>query len=851
MSNTITAYFKGRVGVAESVYQNDYGMVMNFDSIDLPAHFDCYFSILNQEEAIPGVGADGMVAIPNSVLANPGAVTIHIPIHTGANDSEVEYVVYFKVIGRARPIDDGTPDEMTAIAKALALLQNPITNIEQIVNEALAFTGDTFDEMQEQLDADQSAFETEMGTRADTFESGIRARQTQVESDFSNLNAQFQTAVGALTVDDELLNVRVGDDNVTYATAGDAVRKQFAAVKSDIASLVTDGTYIVDLTWEHGGIDNATGQNNNEGSTTRSRVAEYMKCSDYDYISSTDESQNVWVIYYNSNKVFIGSDSVVNGTAEIQQNYTFFRLDYRRGLEYTYNIKLYKYAESEKRITALEADAVTYDAVSDLFISTPDLEWEQGTLADASGIKGASTVRIRTVDFLKIQAKSTLSLTTNDSYIFQVYFWDENLIYQGATSNLSSYSNQFENDTYVKVVLKNTNIELDILPAEGSNLNATLIGLRDESDESDDETSYPSYWENAIADAEASINNALASDEHSSSFAFVTDTHVGSNRGYSGALMKKVMADCHIPVWFHGGDAVTGSAVISKENLIAEMNADFEHFKAIENIGLRAIGNHEPAFGTSNYNYNLTNGEINQFYHGVDREKYLQIYGNQKGYFYKDIHKDKLRCIMLDIVPYESQVDSSGLVTGSNKMWYHQFGSEQLEWFADVLANTPNGYSVVVCSHIAPVSLAELKTLDNSWSESVPIDYMQARKIAEAFALKSTYSFNGGISGDTTGDSYSIDVDYANASGTFVCWFCGHTHKDFNLTLDNVLIVGTANDSIAVSANVSSYAPSKTLGTVTEQIMDFFCILPSARKVKVVRLGAYLEANGKVRTFTY
>ena len=226
MSNTITAYFKGRVGVAESVYQNDYGIVMNFDSIDLPAHFDCYFSILNQEEAIPGVGADGMVAIPNSVLANPGAVTIHIPIHTGANDSEVEYVVYFKVIGRARPIDDGTPAQMTAIEQALALLQNPITNIEQIVNEALSFTGDTFDEMQAALDEDQAAFKEE-----------IRSDISDVEADFASLNAQYQTAVSALTVDSEVQNIRNGADGVTYSSAGDAVRTQFTQLKSDCTNV--------------------------------------------------------------------------------------------------------------------------------------------------------------------------------------------------------------------------------------------------------------------------------------------------------------------------------------------------------------------------------------------------------------------------------------------------------------------------------------------------------------------------------------------------------------------------------------------------------------------------------------
>ena len=193
MSNTITAFFKGRTGVCESVYQYDYGMVIVLDGIeDLTGSFDCYFSTSGEEEAIPAIGTDNRVAIPNNALTRSGKVELHIPIHTGANDSEVEYVVAFKVIGRARPVDDGTPEQQTAIQQALALLRSPIDNIEQIVNEALSFTGDTFDEMQEQLDADQSAFETEMGTRADTFESGITSRQTTVESQFTNLTTNLR-----------------------------------------------------------------------------------------------------------------------------------------------------------------------------------------------------------------------------------------------------------------------------------------------------------------------------------------------------------------------------------------------------------------------------------------------------------------------------------------------------------------------------------------------------------------------------------------------------------------------------------------------------------------------------------
>lgn len=238
MSNTITAYFKGRVGVAESVYQNDYGIVMAFDSIALPAHFDCFFSRLNQEEALPGLGADNRVTIPNSILANPGNVTIHIPLHTGEDDSEVEYVIYFKVIGRARPIDDGTPAQMTAIERALALLSQPITNIEEIVNEALSFTGDTFAEMKQELADDFAEYKGDVDDDIADFKTEVRDRVSDVESDFSdlsddfdNLDAQFQTAVAAVTTDTEVTNIRVGDDNVTYTTAGEAVRKQFADVK--------------------------------------------------------------------------------------------------------------------------------------------------------------------------------------------------------------------------------------------------------------------------------------------------------------------------------------------------------------------------------------------------------------------------------------------------------------------------------------------------------------------------------------------------------------------------------------------------------------------------------------------
>lgn len=145
MSNTITAYFKGRVGVAESVYQYDYGLVMALDGIDdLPANFDCYFSTTGEEESIPAIGANYRIAIPNNALSRSGDVTLHIPQHSGANDSEVEYIVTFKVIGRARPVDDGAEDAVTAISQAIALLTSAVSTWTNM--SATAITLDAIDD---------------------------------------------------------------------------------------------------------------------------------------------------------------------------------------------------------------------------------------------------------------------------------------------------------------------------------------------------------------------------------------------------------------------------------------------------------------------------------------------------------------------------------------------------------------------------------------------------------------------------------------------------------------------------------------------------------------------------------
>lgn len=70
-------------------------------------------------------------------------------------------------------------------------------------------------------------------TSQDTEISGAKGRLTTAESNISTLASRIETAISAVTTSTEVTDIRVGDDGVTYQTAGTAVRTQLSNVKSE------------------------------------------------------------------------------------------------------------------------------------------------------------------------------------------------------------------------------------------------------------------------------------------------------------------------------------------------------------------------------------------------------------------------------------------------------------------------------------------------------------------------------------------------------------------------------------------------------------------------------------------
>lgn len=159
-------------------------------------------------------------------------------------------------------------------------------------------------------------------------------------------------AIGSTTVSfsvsvaedtDARLEFTVGVDNVTLSATIDT---QYNESKKNVVNEVENNTRGVNLepmivggTWEKGGIDNATGETNNDGSNTRSRIIKYYQPGELVKVSNNTTNSVLWIIEYNKDGdeyVFAGSESVNGGSERsLADNSYYLRFDLRGGIQYT------------------------------------------------------------------------------------------------------------------------------------------------------------------------------------------------------------------------------------------------------------------------------------------------------------------------------------------------------------------------------------------------------------------------------------------------------------------------------------------------------------------------------------
>lgn len=144
---TAVAIFHGKQ-YAEKVqlFQYDYGQVLKMPDINLPATYEVHFGNSVNGTAVPQIGNENGVKIPDEIIESAGDKFAWVFLHEGPDDGETEYVVPLHIKARAKNTGaEPTPVQQDAITTAIAALNSGVETVSgiaeaipQTINDALA-----------------------------------------------------------------------------------------------------------------------------------------------------------------------------------------------------------------------------------------------------------------------------------------------------------------------------------------------------------------------------------------------------------------------------------------------------------------------------------------------------------------------------------------------------------------------------------------------------------------------------------------------------------------------------------------------------------------------------------------
>jgi len=367
---------------------------------------------------------------------------------------------------------------------------------------------------------------------------------------------------------------------------------------------------------------------------------------------------------------------------------------------------------------------------------------------------------------------------------------------QGDSSNSLADLEIMDDDNNVLVQFKNGHIKT-------KNFNSEEV----------DEVNLPSYWKTYLDAKLPTIKSDYLSLGGSGvAFSFVTDTHWDGNQKKSPLIIKYLQDKAGIADCIFGGDVITDHG--TRANKLAEIYDFMDAMRKVSPFVL--VGNHD--YNTSDQTTSqpsyLTDPNLispGEFYRicNVPKEDIVhytraEVENKFDEYFgYKDNENQKVRYIFLD----------SGAVHKPN--WADtnlRISDEQIDWMKDSITELPEGWTVIVFTHIF-------------------------------FQSGSTTTTHGiGTQIET-----ALDSIYDSADATIAGVICGHIHRSFSKSSEKGYpIIATTTDAAAQpNWEDLTYTP----GTTSEQAFDIYYFNTVARTIKVTRIGA--GNTVKDRTFNY
>lgn len=375
------------------------------------------------------------------------------------------------------------------------------------------------------------------------------------------------------------------------------------------------------------------------------------------------------------------------------------------------------------------------------------------------------------------------------------------------------YENLYTQGTYAVVFRKK----------DGSPISVNTIWDHVRIYEVDNTVHFPDYYRSHMQDRVDTINSKLTSPSDFG-FGFITDVHAEFNTKHFPALIDEVRTKTPVNEFMGGGDWAT--AWFDSENDADNKPELFHFFEELQQLFkgvplLKTVGNHEWAYGTNN-GYNITSQEMYAYYLRDENKMFNNIqWGPDHTYYYWDNQQVKCRYISLNVMDYPDVLKPDGQ---NNKEWYFKVSDTQINWLKATLNSVPDGYLVVIESHLVPLNADQFASFPSAKIGTTITNGEDLQAIASAYATKT-----GG---------------FAGAKGDLLGWFGGHYHADDITVRNGVTYITTIADCMSVW-DIKG-VPQKTVGTVSEQAFDVVTVDRASRRVNLTRIGA-----GSDRSFTY
>ena len=236
---------------------------------------------------------------------------------------------------------------------------------------------------------------------------------------------------------------------------------------------------------------------------------------------------------------------------------------------------------------------------------------------------------------------------------------------------------------------------------------------------------------------------------------------------------------------------------------------------------LYVLGNHDTSVANftaaNNWTYNYT---------GVTKEESLETYYANIGewgvtrpdpsvcYYYKDYASAKIRLIVLDVQYWDAT---------------------ELSWLETALTGAKtNEYGVVIAAHCIPGAITGY-TGTNFTNYDDP-DYS-----GDYSTTFGTYTPDAAV---------SVIQTFINNGGNFICWLCGHNHKDRfakSNTCNDITVVQIEN---AGNFNASQhYADRTDINVYSETSANVITFNSTEKLIKIVRFGNNMDKYMRVKDY--